>query len=70
MESKGHYVDLKSIKFDKQNSQVIVPLNLVYEASEFRKIYPQSLLKADKEKSFKFCLENQENQLQRLMNQS
>lgn len=58
MESQGHYVDLESIKFDTQNNKVIVPLNIVYEASEFKKIYPQSLLKGDKEKTFNFCLKD------------
>ena len=69
MESQGHYVDLESIKFDTQNNKVIVPLNIVYEASEFKKIYPQSLLKGDKEKTFNFCLKDQ-GQLDRLRNQS
>jgi hypothetical protein len=51
-------VDVRQIKIDEKNNQVIVPLNIVYSADEFRKVYsPRSLQKGDKEKTFNFSLD-------------
>lgn len=37
-------MDFTQIKIDEQNNKVIVPLNIVYAADEFRKVYsPTSL---------------------------
>jgi hypothetical protein len=48
IESKGHFIDKSKIKFDKTNQEIVVPVNVIFDAKTFAGYKEMSHLFSDR----------------------